>query len=85
MANREVVVLSAIRTAVGEFGGALKDQEPGELGALVVRESIKRAGVDPDQVSFVAVGSVIPTDHRSPYVGRVASVKGGLDPASMSP
>ena len=81
MANREVVVLSAVRTAVGEFGGALKDQEPGELGALVVRESIKRAGVDPDQVSFVAVGSVIPTDHRSPYVGRVASVKGGLDPA----
>ena len=81
MANRDVVVLSAVRTAVGEFGGALKDQEPGELGGLVVRESIKRAGVDPDQVSFVAVGSVIPTDHRSPYVGRVASVKGGLDPA----
>ena len=50
MSNREVVVLSAVRTPVGEFGGTLKDFEPGELGAVVVKEAIKRAGTDPHRI-----------------------------------
>lgn len=79
--NKDVVVLSAARTPIGEFGGTLKDFEPGELGALVVKEVMRRGGIDPNLVSYVAAGSCIPTDSRFAYVGRIASVKGGLDPA----
>ena len=76
--SRDVVVLSAVRTAIGEFGGALKDFEPGDLGALVVKEAVARAGVDPQQIGFLTMGHCIPTDSRYAYVARLASVNGGL-------
>ncbi|MCK2127526.1 acetyl-CoA C-acyltransferase family protein [Thauera aromatica] len=78
MANREVVVLSAARSAVGGFNGSLKDMEPCELGAVVAKEAFARAGVDPKAVSFAAVGNCIPTDSRYPYVARVATVNAGM-------
>ncbi len=78
MANREVVALSAVRSAVGGFSGSLKDMEPGDLGAVVVKEAIARAGVDPKAVSFAAVGNCIPTDARYAYVARTATVNGGM-------
>lgn len=84
MANREVVVLSAVRSAVGGFNGSLKDIEPGELGGLVVKEAIARAGVDPAAVSFAAVGHCIPTDSRYAYVARLASIQGGMSKESVA-
>lgn len=84
MANREVVVLSAVRSAVGGFNGSLKDLEPGELGGLVVKEAIARAGVDPKAISFSAVGNCIPTDSRYAYVARVATIQGGMTTDSVA-
>ncbi len=78
MAIREVVALSAVRSAVGGFNGSLKDMEPGDLGAVVVKEAIARAGVDPKAVSFAAVGNCIPTENRYAYVARVATINGGM-------
>jgi acetyl-CoA C-acetyltransferase len=76
--KKEVVVLSAVRSAVGAFGGALKDVEPAELGGMVIKEAIARAGVDPKQVTFATVGNCIPTESRYPYVSRVATIQGGM-------
>ncbi len=84
MANREIVVLSAVRSAVGGFNGSLKDMEPAELGGVVVKEAIARAGVDPKQVSFAAVGNCIPTEARYPYVARVATIQGGMSMDSVA-
>ena len=64
MANKDVVVLSAVRSAVGAFNGSLKDLEPADLGGMVVKEAIARSGVDPKQLSFAAVGNCIPTEAR---------------------
>ena len=76
--DREVFVLSAVRTAIGKYGGALKDLPPAELGAIVTRESIKRAGIDPSEVEHVVFGNVIHTEIRDMYVARVAGVRGGV-------
>ena len=76
--EHEVVVLSAVRTAIGKYGGSLKDQPPTELGALVVREAVRRAGIEPAAVGHVVFGNVIHTDIHDMYLARVAAVKGGL-------
>src|SRR5437868_6239020 len=78
MAQPEVVVLSGVRTAIGTFGGALKDKPPTELAAAVVREAVKRAGVKPEEVGHVVFGNVIHTDVHDMYLARVAAVNGGL-------
>ena len=84
MSNREVVVLSAVRSPVGTFGGSLSGMEPCELGALVVKEAIARSGVDPKAISFATVGHCIPTDSRFAYVARVSTVAGGLSTDSVA-
>ena len=84
MSKREVVVLSAARSAIGAFGGSLKDMEPSELGAVVVKETIARSGVDPKAITFATVGNCIPTDSRYAYVARVATVNGGLSTDSVA-
>ena len=76
--EREVVVLSGVRTPIGKYGGSLKDQPPTELAAAVVREAVKRAGVEPREVGHVVFGNVIHTDVHDMYLARVAGVKGGL-------
>lgn len=76
--GREVVVLSGVRTAIGNFGGSLKDQPPSELAAQVVREAVKRAGVEPAEIGQVVFGNIIHTDGHDHYLARVAGVKGGL-------
>ena len=78
MTNREVVVLSAVRTAVGKFGGALKDIPPTELAANVVRESVKRSGIATSDIGGVVFGNVIHTDAKDMYLSRVAALRGGL-------
>jgi acetyl-CoA C-acetyltransferase len=82
--KREVVVLSAVRSAVGTFNGSLKDIEPAELGGLVVKEAIARAGVDAKQVTFATVGNCIPTEARYAYVARVATIQGGMSMDSVA-
>jgi len=84
MADREIVVLSAARSAVGAYGGSLKDLEPVELGALVIKETIARSGVDPKEISYAAVGNIMPTETRYPYVARVATIQGGLSMSSVA-
>ena len=78
MAARDVVVLSGVRTAVGKYGGSLKDMPPADLGAAVVREAVSRSGVDPAEVGHTVFGNVIHTETRDMYLSRVASVNGGL-------
>ena len=74
---REVVVVSAVRTAIGTLGGSLKDVPPVELGALVVRESLARAGVEGRDVGHVVFGHVVNTEPRDMYLSRVAAIQGG--------
>ena len=76
--GREVVVLSGVRTAVGKFGGGLKDVPPTELAAQVVRESVARSGAEPSDVGHVVFGNVIHTDVHDMYLARVATINGGL-------
>lgn len=86
MSKRDVVVLSAARSAIGGFGGSLSDMEPAELAGIVMKEAIARSGVDPKQINYVTVGNTIPTEVRFPYVARVASIQAGLpmDSVAMS-
>ena len=76
--QREVVVVSGVRTAIGDFGGALKDVAPTELGAQVVREALARAGVAGDEVGQVVFGNVIHTEAKDMYFARVAALHGGV-------
>ena len=78
MQNREVVVLSAVRTAIGKFGGALKDLPPTELAAKVVCQSVQRSGLAPADIGHVVFGNVIHTDPKDMYLARVAALRGGL-------
>ena len=75
--TREVVVVSAVRTAIGTFGGSLKDVPPTELGALVVRESLVRANVEGKDVGHVVFGHVVNTEPKDMYLSRVAAINGG--------
>ncbi|WP_313076002.1 beta-ketothiolase BktB [Melaminivora sp.] len=75
--TREVVVASAVRTAIGTFGGSLKDVPPTELGALVVREALARAQVEGKDVGHVVFGHVVNTEPRDMYLSRLAAINGG--------
>jgi len=76
--GREVVVLSGVRTAIGDYGGGLKDLAPTELSAQVISEAVKRAKVDAKEVGACVIGNVIHTETRDMYFSRVAALKGGL-------
>jgi len=76
--HREVLVLSATRTAIGKYGGGLAAVPPCDLAATVVREAVRRATVAPSDVGHVVFGNVIHTEVRDMYLGRVAAVNGGL-------
>ena len=76
--QREVVILSGVRTAIGDYGGSLKDIPPSELAAKVVREAVARAKVDPKEVGHCVFGNVIHTEPRDMYLSRLAAVNGGL-------
>jgi len=79
---REVVILSGVRTAIGDYGGSLKDVPPTELAAKVVKEAVSRAKVDPKEIGQCVFGNVIHTEARDMYLSRVAALKGGLSPES---
>jgi len=74
----EVIIASAVRTAIGDFGGALKDVPPCDLGATVIKAALERAGVKGGEVGHVAVGHVINTEPRDMYLSRVAAMNAGI-------
>src|SRR2546423_7539104 len=76
--QREVVILSGVRTAIGDYGGSLKDIAPTELAARVVREALSRSRIDPALVGQCVFGNVIHTEPKDMYLSRVACVNGGL-------
>jgi acetyl-CoA C-acetyltransferase len=78
MMQREVVVVSGVRTAIGDFGGSLKDIAPTELGSQVVREALSRANVDGGEVGHVVFGNVIHTESKDMYLSRVAAMGAGV-------
>ena len=74
----DVVILSGVRTAIGDFGGSLKDVAPWELGRVVIAEAIKRAGIEPGDVEHVVLGQVIQSEPRDAYVSRIAAIAAGI-------
>ena len=84
MNQRDVVVLGAARSAIGTFNGKLADFEPSELAGLVMKAAIERSGVEARLINYVTVGNTIPTEARSAYVARVASIQAGLPMESVA-
>ena len=76
--TREVVFVGAARTAIGSFGGSLKDIPPADLGALVIKTALERAGVAPKDVGHVVMGNVIPSVPQDAYISRVAALNAGV-------
>jgi acetyl-CoA C-acetyltransferase len=80
----EIYIVSGARTAIGSFGGGLASFRPAELGTIVMKEAIARAGIAPDKVQNVVVGTVVPTQPKDAYVSRVASVNAGVPVESQA-
>jgi acetyl-CoA C-acetyltransferase len=76
--TREVVFVGAARTAIGSYGGSLKDIPPAQLGALVIKTALERAGVAPKDVGHVVLGHVIPSVPQDAYISRVAALEAGV-------
>jgi acetyl-CoA C-acetyltransferase len=76
--SRDVVIVSGVRTAIGDFGGGLKDVAPTQLGAICVKEAMARARVEGGEVGHVVFGNVIHTEPRDMYLARVAALDGGV-------
>ncbi len=74
----DIVILSGARTAIGTFGGSLSSVPPIELGTIVARAALERAGVAGGQIGHVAFGQVINTEPRDMYLGRVAAMQAGI-------
>lgn len=75
---RSIVVLSGARTAIGDYGGALKDQAPTNLAATVVQAAVTRANIDVNKIGHLVAGHVVPTEAQDMYLARVAALAAGL-------
>ncbi len=78
MSKPEIFVVSAVRTAIGSYGGTLKDVPLADLATTAVKASLERSGVSAEQVGHVVMGTVIPTETRDAYLGRVAAMNAGI-------
>lgn len=78
MSHPEVVVLSAVRTAIGRFGGSLKDTPLAQLATIAVKAALERSGAPPSSIDHVVMGNVIPTSPEDAYLSRVAAVNAGV-------
>ncbi len=78
MSERQVVVISGARTAIGAYGGALKELAATRLGAIAIREAVARAKLDPARVGHVVMGSVIHGEAKDMYLSRVAAIEAGM-------
>jgi acetyl-CoA C-acetyltransferase len=76
--TRDIVIVSAARTAIGTYGGTLKDTPLTVLGTTAVRAALDRSGVDPKSVGHVVMGNVIPTEPRDAYLSRVSAIDAGI-------
>lgn len=82
--KREVMVVSGVRTPIGSFGGSLKDFSPSQLGTLVVKEAIARAGIEAAQVEHLVCGNVIHGEARDMYVSRAIAIDAGMSQESAA-
>ncbi len=78
MSQREIVVLSGVRTAIGGYGGSLKDKTPSELAAACIKEAVSRSGLRPEQIGHSVFGNVVHTERRDMYLSRAAALDAGL-------
>ncbi len=78
MSKREVWIVGAARTAIGSYGGTLKDTPMSELAVTAVRAAMQRAAIDPAEVGHLVMGNVIPTEPRDAYISRVAAIEAGI-------
>lgn len=78
MSNAEIYVVSAVRSAIGGFGGSLKDLPLADLASAISRAAIERSGVAASDIGHVVMGTVIPTEPRDAYLSRVASMNAGV-------
>jgi acetyl-CoA C-acetyltransferase len=78
MSNREVVVVAGARTAIGDYGGGLKELPATKLGAAAIKEAVARAKVEPARVGHVVMGSVIHGEAKDMYLSRVAAIEAGI-------
>ena len=78
MQASEVFILSAQRTAIGTFGGALKDVPLGDLATTAVKAALLNSQVDPERIGHVVMGNVIPTEPQDAYLARVAAINAGI-------
>ncbi|PMZ85361.1 MULTISPECIES: acetyl-CoA C-acyltransferase family protein [unclassified Pseudomonas] len=78
MNTPEIYVVSAARTAIGTFGGSLKDVPLADLATTAVKAALERAAVDPALVGHLVMGNVIPTETRDAYISRVAAMNAGI-------
>jgi len=78
MNAREIFVVATARTAIGTFGGALKDVPNTQLATTAVKAALERSGVAPDAIGHVVIGNVIPTDPKDAYLSRVAAIDAGV-------
>jgi acetyl-CoA C-acetyltransferase len=78
MNAREIFVIATARTAIGTFGGALKDVPNTQLATTAVKAALERSGVAPDAIGHVVIGNVIPTDPKDAYLSRVAAIDAGI-------
>lgn len=76
--TRTVFVVGAARTAIGTFGGTLKDTALSSLATTAVKAALERSGVAPDQIGHVVMGNVIPTEPKDAYLSRVAAMDAGI-------
>ncbi|OYX60800.1 MAG: acetyl-CoA acetyltransferase [Novosphingobium sp. 32-60-15] len=74
----DIYIVSGARTAIGSFGGGLASLRPAELGTIVMKAAIERAGISADKVQNVVVGTVVATQPKDAYVSRVAAVNAGI-------
>jgi acetyl-CoA acetyltransferase len=74
MTQRDIFVVGTARTAIGTFGGALKDVPNTQLATTAVKAAIERSGVAADAIGHVVMGNVIPTDVKDAYLSRVAAI-----------
>ena len=78
MSSAEIYVVSAVRSAIGGFGGSLKDLPLAALASAVTRAAIERSGLAAEQVGHLVMGTVIPTEPRDAYLARVAAMNAGI-------
>jgi len=78
MSEREILIVGAVRTAIGSFGGSLKDVPLASLATTVVRAALERSGVAPERVGHVVMGNVIPTEPKDAYLSRIAALDSGM-------